>query len=106
MIESTSGRHAPYPRVDAVTRPPAVTRRQVLEVIRTHLGARGFDPELLVEDASFVRDLDLDSLTLQTLAQDLEDEFGLRIGPGDAARMQTVGQAVDFVVASREKVAW
>ncbi len=82
-----------------------VTREGVLEVIRAHLAVRHIDVSAIVEGASFTRDLALDSLTLQTLAQELEDEFAIRIGPEDAVAMQTVGHAVDFVLAARRAKA-
>lgn len=81
------------------------TRAAVIDAIRTHLGARGIEPALVIEDASFTQELDADSLTLQTLAQDLEDQFDVRIGPGDAVELQTVGQAVEFVLGYDREAA-
>jgi acyl carrier protein len=76
----------------------APTRDEVLALIRAHLAARDTAPEDVTEDASFTRDLAIDSLDLQTLARELEDEYGLTIGEEDAIKLQTVGQTVDFVV--------
>jgi acyl carrier protein len=78
----------------------AVTRLTVLDTIRSHLAVRDVDPAHIVEDARFGTDIDVDSLALQTLAQELEDEFGITIGERDAVRLETVGQTVDFVVAA------
>ena len=78
----------------------AVTRAAVLDTIRSHLAARDIDPTVVVEQARFDTDVDVDSLALQTLAQELEDEFGITITDRDAGRLETVGQTVDFVVAA------
>jgi len=40
-----------------------------------------------------------DSLDLYTLVQELEDSYGVKMTDEQAARILTVGQAVDFVVA-------
>ena len=77
-----------------------VTREAVLGTMRSHLGARDVDPAVVVETARFGTDIDVDSLALQTLAQELEDEFGIRITDRDAAQLETVGQTVDFVLSA------
>lgn len=77
---------------------PRPTREQVLEVMRSHLEAREVDRAEVVEGA-VLAELDIDSLALQTLAQELEDEFGVTITENDAMDLQTVGQTIDFVVA-------
>ena len=38
------------------------------------------------------------SLDLYTLVQELEDSYGVKMSDEEAARIATVGQAVDFVV--------
>jgi hypothetical protein len=48
----------------------------------------------------FREDLEADSLDLYTLVQELEDSYGVRISDEEAAKILTVGQAVDFVLAS------
>ena len=40
-----------------------------------------------------------DSLDLYTLVQELEDSYGVKMSDEEAARILTVGQAVDFVLA-------
>ena len=39
------------------------------------------------------------SSDLYTLVQELEDSYGVRISDEDAAKILTVGQAVEFVLA-------
>ena len=77
-----------------------VTREAVLATMRAHLAARDVDPAVVVDTARFDTDIDVDSLALQTLAQELEDEFAITITDRDAAQLLTVGQTVDFVLAA------
>jgi acyl carrier protein len=77
-----------------------MTREEVLELIRTHLGDElEVEPGRVSEDTRFKEDLDADSLDLYTLVQELEDSYGVRIPDEEAGRILTVGQAVDFILA-------
>ena len=77
------------------------TREQVFELIRAHLADElDLDPELIAERTRFKEDLEADSLDLYTLVQELEDNYGVRISDEQAANILTVGQAVEFVLAS------
>ena len=58
------------------------------------------DPGSIEEATRFREDLEADSLDLYTLVQELEDSYGVRISDEEASRILTVGQAVDFVIAS------
>ena len=53
----------------------------------------------IAEETRFKQDLDADSLDLYELVMELEDTYGIRVSEEEAARIQTVGDAVDFVVA-------
>ena len=76
-----------------------MTRDQVLEIIREHLADElEIDPARVTEATHFKRDLDADSLDLYTLVQELEDTYGVKMSDEQAAGVQTVGQAVDFVL--------
>jgi acyl carrier protein len=76
-----------------------MTREQVLELIRTHLADElAIDPQQIGESTRFREDLEADSLDLYTLVQELEDRYGIRISDEQAAKILTVGQAVDFVL--------
>jgi len=57
------------------------------------------DAGAIVEATRFKEDLEADSLDLYTLVQELEDTYGVRMSDEQAARILTVGQAVDFVLA-------
>jgi acyl carrier protein len=77
-----------------------VTRDEVLTVIRSHLADElDVDPARIDEPTRFKEDLEADSLDLYTLVQELEDSYGVRISDEQAARISTVGEAVDFVVS-------
>jgi acyl carrier protein len=78
-----------------------MTREQVFSLIRAHLADElEIDPEVIQESTRFREELDADSLDLYTLVQELEDSYGVRISDEEAARILTVGQAVEFVLAS------
>ncbi len=78
-----------------------MTREQIFDVVRSHLADElELDADSINEDTRFREDLEADSLDLYTLVQELEDTYGVRISDEEAARILTVGQAVDFVLAS------
>ncbi len=53
-------------------------------------------------ETRFKEDLEADSLDLYTLVQELEDTYGVQMSDEQAAKILTVGQAVDFVVSHAE----
>ena len=71
-----------------------MTRDEVFALIQSHLA-----DELELDPARVTEDLEADSLDLYTLVQELEDSYGIRIADEQAARIRTVGDALDFVVA-------
>lgn len=76
-----------------------MTRDEVLELIREHLADElQLDPGRITEQTHFRNDLNADSLDLYTLVQELEDTYGVKMSDEEAARIQTVGAAVDFVL--------
>ena len=77
-----------------------MTREEILGLIRSHLADElEIDPARIDEGTRFKEDLEADSLDLYTLVQELEDTYGVRMTDEQAARILTVGQAVDFVLA-------
>jgi acyl carrier protein len=77
-----------------------MTRDEVLTLIRDHLADElSADPAAITEQTHFRQDLSADSLDLYSLVQELEDTYGLKMSDEEASRIQTVGQAVDFVLA-------
>ena len=76
-----------------------MTREEVFSLIRAHLADElEVDPARIEDGTRFREDLGADSLDLYTLVQELEDSYGVSMSDEEAARITTVGQAVDFVV--------
>jgi acyl carrier protein len=57
----------------------------------------GVDEEEVTPQASFVEDLNADSLDLVELIMSLEEEFGMEISDEDAEKIQKVSDAVDYI---------
>ena len=75
-------------------------REQVFALIQAHLADElDIDPNAIMEETRFKEDLEADSLDLYTLVQELEDTYAVRMSDDQAARILTVGQAVEFVLA-------
>ena len=77
----------------------SLSRDEVMEKVRDHLAAElGVDRSEIAAATRFREDLDADSLDLYELVMELEDTYGVKVAEEDAAQIETVGQAVDFVV--------
>jgi acyl carrier protein len=77
-----------------------MTREEVFTLIQSHLADElEVDPARIDESTRFKDDLEADSLDLYTLVQELEDSYGVKMSDEQAARILSVGQAVEFVVA-------
>ena len=77
-----------------------MSREEVLSLIRNHLSDElEVDAERIGDTTRFKEDLEADSLDLYTLVQELEDSYSVRIPDDEAARILTVGQAADFILA-------
>lgn len=57
------------------------------------------EPEKITLDASFVDDLGADSLDIVELVMAFEEEFGMEISDEEAERIQTVGDAIQYIKA-------
>jgi acyl carrier protein len=78
-----------------------MNREQVFSLIRAHLSDElELDADGITEQTRFREDLEADSLDLYTLVQELEDTYGVKVSDEQATKILTVGQAVDFVLAS------
>jgi len=57
----------------------------------------GVEESEVVSSASFVEDLNADSLDLVELIMSLEEEFKLQISDEDAEKITTVQEAADYI---------
>ncbi|MFG0257760.1 MAG: acyl carrier protein [Phycisphaerales bacterium JB043] len=67
---------------------------KVTEIVSKQMGV---DESKISRETSFVNDLNADSLDTVELVMELEDEFETSIPDEDAEKIQTVGQAIDFI---------
>ncbi len=72
----------------------ASVEEKVKEIIVNQLGV---DPEEVTPNASFVEDLDADSLDLVELIMAMEEEFGIEVPEEEAEKIRTVQDAIDYV---------
>ena len=74
-------------------------RDEVMKLVRDHLSTElEVEPERIQPETRFRDDLDADSLDLYELVMELEDTYGVSVSEEEAARIQTVADAVDFVL--------
>ena len=73
---------------------PDVTFDRFKTIVAEQLGV---EPDQVTPEASFVEDLNADSLDLVELIMAFEEEYQLEISDEDAERMGTVGQAWDYI---------
>ncbi len=57
----------------------------------------GTTPDKVNRDTSFINDLGADSLDTVELVMEFEDEFEISIPDEDAEKIQTVGNAVEYI---------
>ena len=62
----------------------------------------GVEESKVTRSASFVEDLNADSLDLVEMVMSLEEEFKIEISDEDAEKIRTVGDAVDFIQEQME----
>jgi acyl carrier protein len=72
----------------------ASVSERVIEIVADQLGV---DKEKITRETSFVNDLGADSLDTVELVMELEEEFDINIPDDAAEKIQTVGQAIDFI---------
>jgi acyl carrier protein len=57
----------------------------------------GIAPSEITPDASFVKDLGIDSLDYAEIVMEFEQTFDIRIPDDDAEKLQTFGEAVRYI---------
>ncbi len=60
----------------------------------------GVDKAEITRDTNFANDLNADSLDTVELVMEFEDEFETSIPDEEAEKIQTVGQAIDYIAAN------
>jgi acyl carrier protein len=70
------------------------TAEKVKSIIVEQLGV---PPEDVNGEASFIEDLGADSLDIVELIMALEEEYDIEISDEDAEKLQTVGDAVNYI---------
>lgn len=74
----------------------ASVQERVIEIVASQLGG---NKEQITRETSFINDLGADSLDIVELVMELEDEFGIQIPDTDSEKIQTVGNAIDYIKA-------
>jgi acyl carrier protein len=67
---------------------------RVIEIVSEQMGVA---KDQISRDTSFVTDLGADSLDTVELVMEFEEEFGITIPDEEAERIQSVGQAIDYI---------
>ncbi|MGC8540052.1 MAG: acyl carrier protein [Phycisphaerae bacterium] len=68
--------------------------QKVIDIVAEQMGV---DKAEITRDTSFVNDLNADSLDTVELVMEFEDEFEMSIPDEEAEKIQTVGQAIDYI---------
>ena len=73
---------------------------KVIEIVSEQMGV---DKGEITRETSFVNDLNADSLDTVELVMEFEDEFEMSIPDEEAEKIQTVGQAIDYIKEHAKK---
>jgi len=68
--------------------------QKVIEIVSEQMGV---DKSEITRETHFINDLNADSLDTVELVMEFEDEFELSIPDEEAEKIQTVGQAIDYI---------
>jgi acyl carrier protein len=72
----------------------ASVKERVIEIVAEQLGV---SKDQITPETSFVNDLGADSLDTVELVMEFEEEFDINIPDDSAEKIQTVGQAIDYI---------
>ena len=73
---------------------------KVIEIVSEQMGV---DKGEITRETHFINDLNADSLDTVELVMEFEDEFELSIPDDEAEKIQTVGQAIDYIKEHQSK---
>jgi acyl carrier protein len=68
--------------------------QKVIEIVSEQMGV---DKSEITRETHFINDLNADSLDTVELVMEFEDEFDLNIPDEDAEKIQTVGNAIEYI---------
>jgi acyl carrier protein len=77
-------------------------QEKVVKIVSEQMGV---DKAELTLETSFVNDLNADSLDTVELVMEFEDEFELSIPDEEAEKIQTIGQAVNYIAKAQTEKA-
>lgn len=80
---------------------PDEVEDRVIEIVAEQMDV---DKSEITRETSFINDLNADSLDTVELVMEFEDEFELSIPDEEAEKIQTVGQAIDYIREHTSKV--
>ncbi len=72
---------------------PSIEER-VIKIVCDQMGAT---PDKVTKETSFINDLGADSLDTVELVMEFEDEFEISIPDEDAEKIQSVGNAIEYI---------
>ncbi len=72
---------------------PSIEER-VIKIVCDQMGAT---PDKVSKETSFINDLGADSLDTVELVMEFEDEFEISIPDEDAEKIQSVGNAIEYI---------
>ncbi|MEW4569211.1 acyl carrier protein [Tautonia sp. JC769] len=67
---------------------------RVVEIVSEQMGVA---KDQISRETEFIKDLGADSLDTVELVMEFEEEFDIQIPDEEAEKIQTVGQAVDYI---------
>jgi acyl carrier protein len=76
----------------------ASVKERVIDIVAEQLGV---SKDQVTPETSFVNDLGADSLDTVELVMELEEEFDINIPDDAAEKIQTVGQAIEYIEKSQ-----
>ncbi|MEM8737524.1 MAG: acyl carrier protein [Planctomycetota bacterium] len=78
----------------------AEIKEKVVAIVAEQMGVEKSE---ISESTNFVNDLNADSLDTVELVMEFEDEFETSIPDEEAEKIQTVGQAIEFIKENIDK---
>ena len=69
---------------------------KVIEIVSEQMGV---DKGEITRETHFINDLNADSLDTVELVMEFEDEFEISIPDEDAEKIQSVGNAIDYITS-------